>query len=225
MDDLELRVAWERHVSVDMQEFDAVLARHREPHRMYHGARHVRWVVRHALQLAARYTTTPNSTVQNARHVDIGAVTAAAFYHDAIYDPRAADNEAASARLATEVLTRSGWPPDRVDSVAAMIEATAGHDHVGSDADDGGDVSTAVLLAADLAVLAADPPGYSAYVNGVRFEYSHVLDSDWVVGRSAVLQRFIDRDHIYPAVLDLVDWEARARANITAELAALKATS
>ena len=217
--DLELRVAWQRHVAIDMPEFEAVMARHREPHRRYHGEHHIGWVVRHAQHLAAQLEA-PGVAGHGAQPIDLGAVIAAAFYHDAVYDPRASDNEAASARLASEVLVRGGWNAGRVAAVANMIQATADHRH-----GETGDLSSAVLLAADLAVLAADPAGYSAYVDGVRLEYGHVADSDWVVGRSAVLRSFIDRDHIFPAALGLHAWETRARANIATELAALNASS
>ena len=104
-----------------------------------------------------------------------------------------------------------------------MIDATAGH-HETNDGE-AVDLSTAVLLAADLAVLAADPAGYSAYVNGIRLEYAHAAETDWLTGRSAVLHNFIDRERIFPGELDLPEWEARARANIAAELAALGASS
>jgi predicted metal-dependent HD superfamily phosphohydrolase len=218
VDDLELRVAWQQHVAIDMHELEDVLARHREPHRRYHGERHVCWVVRHAQQLTASL-----AAAQQSQRVDLGAVVAAAFYHDAVYDPTANDNEAMSARLAAGVLARSGWDAARVEAVSRMIEATAGHSQT-HDLETN-DLSTAVLLAADLAVLAADPAGYSAYVNGVRFEYAHVAEPDWVSGRSAVLRSFIERQHIFPAELELHEWEARARANIAAELAALNASS
>ena len=217
--DLELRVAWQRHVAIDMHEFEAVMARHREPHRRYHGEHHIGWVVRHAQHLAAHFAA-PGVDGHVAQPIDLGAVIAAAFYHDAVYDPRASDNEATSARLASEVLVRGGWPAERVAAVANMIKATADHRDGAT-----GDLSTAVLLAADLAVLAAEPAGYSAYVNGVRFEYGHVADSDWVIGRSAVLRSFIDREHIFPAALDLHEWETGARSNIATELAALNASS
>ncbi len=227
VDDLELQVAWQQHVAIDMHEFEAVLARHREPHRRYHGEHHIGWVVRHAQRLAAQLAA-PRAGAHVGLPIDLGAVIAAAFYHDAVYDPKAGDNEAASARLASEVLVRCRWSRERVAAVAAMIAATADHreqDHVEEGEGEAGDLSTAVLLAADLAVLAADPAGYNAYVDGVRFEYGHVADSDWVTGRSAVLRSFVARDHIFPAALNLHTWEARARANIAAELGALNASS
>ncbi len=209
-DDLELGVAWQQHVSssaAGLLWFDSVLGRHREPHRHYHVVRHVRWVVRHVLELVGQCDV----------H-DVGAIVAAAFFHDAIYLPGKSDNESASAALAAEALEQLGWASDRIDRVAAMIkataiEATAIHSST--------DVDTSVLLAADLGILAADPSGYAGYLRGVRREYSAVGDDDWRTGRAGVLRSFVARDHIYEPAIGLTSWERRARANIAAELAGL----
>jgi len=203
--ELELRVAWQQYVAPDEVWFEAVLAHHREPHRRYHTVRHVRWVVRHVLDLAAA-----------APVADLGAVVAAAFFHDAVYDPTRADNETRSAGLAERALAELGWPAPRVAAVTAMVAATAGHTAHAADVD------TAVLLAADLAVLAADPASYAEYATGVRTEYAHVPDAEWRVGRAAVLRGFTERTAIYPPVLGLDSWERQARANLAAELATLE---
>jgi predicted metal-dependent HD superfamily phosphohydrolase len=129
-----------------------------------------------------------------------------------VYDPRSADNESASAALARQVLTELDQPPPTVARVSALVEATA--DHQPSSADE------AVLVDADLAVLAGDPATYEAYARGVRREYAHVDDDAWRVGRAAVLRSLLDRRRLFttePATA----WEARARANLTAELAGL----
>ena len=70
----------------------------------------------------------------------------------------------------------------RCDHVAELVLATASHDPPGADRD------TAVLLAADLGVLAAEPARYADYANAVRREYSHVDDDGWRSGRGAVLR-------------------------------------
>jgi predicted metal-dependent HD superfamily phosphohydrolase len=224
--DLELRIAWQRHVATSSRTdhvaelaeiteiadrwLDSVLGRHREPHRHYHDVRHVRWVVRHVRELAADLA---DSDVAVG---DLDAVVAAAFFHDVIYDPTASGNEAASGALAATALRELGWADEAVDHVVAMIEGTAHHrvDHATS-------TDTAVLFAADLGVLAADPAGYSDYVRNVRREYHHVHDADWVTGRAAVLRSFLERDAIYAPALGLDSWERRARANLAAELGAL----
>lgn len=226
----ELRVAWRRHVGTGRAaeaELASVLARHREPHRRYHAVGHVAWVVRHVVALAA-----------DEPHHDLDAIVAAAFYHDAVYDPRATDNEAASARLAQRRLVELGWTAARAGHVARMIEATAGH--LGEPGDghlderderdepgDGGrlpDPDTAILLDADLAVLGTDPAAYQQYATGVRAEYAHVPDADWRRGRSTVLSSLLARQCRYRTPTAAARWDRRAVANLTAELAALGAS-
>ena len=204
--DLELEVAWQRHVTADRALLDRLLARHREKHRRYHTATHVAWVIRHVDELAA---------AEPVEHLD--EVVAAAFYHDAVYEPASPANERASARLARRDLAAIGWGDDAVERVGSMIEAT---EHGASAAAPAiGD--TAILLDADLAILGADPAGYSAYVTGVRAEYRHVADDDWHTGRAAVLRSFLDRPTIYLTATGRDRWEARSRANLAAELAEL----
>lgn len=203
--DLELEVAWQRHVTADRALLDGLLARHREKHRRYHTATHVAWVIRHVDELAAE---------EPMEHLD--EVIAAAFYHDAVYEPTYPANERASARLARRDLASIGWSDDAVDRVGSMIEAT---EH-GASATEPATGDTAILLDADLAILGADPAGYSTYVAGIRAEYRHVSDDDWRAGRAEVLHRFLERPTIYLTATGRDRWEARARANLTAELAA-----
>lgn len=205
--DLELDLAWQRHVSTDRRLLDRLLARHREQHRRYHTAAHVAWVLRHVEELAS------NEPVEHLREV-----VAAAFYHDAVYEPTHPANERASARLARRDLVELGWPDDAVDRVAAMIEATA---HGESVAGPGAIGDTVILLDADLAVLGADPVAYSTYVEQVRSEYRHVDDATWRTGRSELLSGLLDRDTLFVTPTGRNRWEARARANLAAELATL----
>lgn len=205
-DDEELRAAWTAAIGsghAELAALDDVVGRHREPHRRYHGVRHVTWVVRHVHELAGECPV-----------ADLGAVTAAAFFHDAVYDPRASDNEEQSALLAARVLAELGWLDHRCAVVGRLIRSTARHE-----ADD--DADCAVLLDADLAVLGADPAAYQAYVTGVRAEYAHVDAAAWRTGRSAVLRDLLARRPLYATAPARARWEARAGANMAAELAAL----
>jgi predicted metal-dependent HD superfamily phosphohydrolase len=205
---LELEVAWQQHVGADRRLLDGVLARHREKHRRYHTAEHVAWVIRHVVELAA---------TERVEHLN--EVVAAAFYHDAVYEPTYPANERASARLARRDLTGAGWDAEAVERVAAMIEATE-HHATGVDVPEGA-VDLAVLLDADVAILAADPAGYSTYVAGVRSEYRHLDDDEWRTGRAGVLQAFLDRPAIFVTDSGRSRWEERSRANLAAELADL----
>lgn len=189
---------------------DGLLARHREGHRRYHGVRHVAAVLRAVDDLLAASAAPVD---------DPQSVQVAALFHDAVYDPRRSDNEASSAALAASALAEVGWRHDRIVEVERLVLLTAGHE-LGPDAATT-DPAGAVLLDADLGVLGATPSAYQAYVNGVRVEYAHVDDESWRAGRSAVLRNFLARDQIYATLSYRVDREARARANLTAELALL----
>jgi predicted metal-dependent HD superfamily phosphohydrolase len=222
--EVELGRVWRRLVGVDAGRagdaaLDELLARHRQPHRRYHTATHVMWVLRHIDDLAAANTP-----------VDLDAVRAAALFHDAVYDPRSPTNEHDSAVLARRVLADCGWESARVERVAALIELTAGHvapradDWADDGADTGADTGADILLDADLAILGAEPADYRAYVTGVRAEYAHVDDDAWRVGRAAVLRSFLDRPAIYRTTSMQAARERRARANLSAELADLQRT-
>jgi predicted metal-dependent HD superfamily phosphohydrolase len=198
----EIRNAWHHAVGHHHDGYlDALLVRYREPHRHYHTATHIMWVVRHLRELAA------DPSVE---------LVAAALYHDAIYDPQRSDNEALSAALAVRDLAEIGWTAASYESVATMIRATATH------LDDGGEAETALLLDADLAILGADSAAYQAYVNGIRAEYAHVDDASWREGRSAVLRHFLGRPRLFTTDSMCQAREHRARANIEAELATLR---
>lgn len=211
--EVELRRVWcraaGRRTAAGVPALEALLAHLREPHRRYHTAVHVMWVLRH-VEALLRQPSTPAVA-------DPPALRWAALYHDAIYVPTTTDNEARSAVLAVADAADIGWSADRCAMVHRLIMATAhtlpGEGQV--------DAATAVLLDADLAILGADPADYAAYVRGVRAEYSHVDDEGWRAGRAAVLRAFLAQRVLYRTVYLRAEREHRARANMAAELAAL----
>jgi len=185
---------------------DRLLTRYREPHRAYHTLAHVLRVLRDI-----------DSLLDAAIVPDGGAVRLAAWYHDAVYDPRARAgvNEAASASLARRDLEALAVPERRIGDVERLVMMTASHRPAAGAADE------AVLADADLAVLGADPPTYTAYVNGVRSEYDFLMNEEWRAGRAVVLRSFLERNPIYSTPL-MQAREPTARANLAAELASLQ---
>ena len=101
--------------------------------------------------------------------------------------------------------------------ILPLIEATA---HRG-DGDSSPNGDAGVLLDADLAILGASEERYRRYAEDVRKEYAWVPDERYRVGRSAVLRAFLDRSRIYRHPIMIEEGEARARENMTAELATL----
>jgi predicted metal-dependent HD superfamily phosphohydrolase len=226
--DTELRLAWERAVGrgpLPEELLDQVVGRYREPHRRYHTTTHLVRVLRHVGALAATDEVT-------AEAPDLGAVVVAAFFHDAVYDPPAGDNEARSAALAArrlaeladDELERTGatrWPAARRAQVARLVHATAHLEPPEPTEPTGDETERAVLLDADLAVLGSEPAEYQAYVNGVRAEYAHLTEEAWRAGRAEVLRHLLAQRRLFRTVAGRGWWERRARANLTAELATL----
>jgi predicted metal-dependent HD superfamily phosphohydrolase len=182
----------------------ALEAAYAEPHRRYHTRAHVEACL--AL-LAARTDLTPGE-----RRLLGWAI----WFHDAVYDTRADDNEARSAELARRELPALGAGPAEAEEAARLIRLTAGHE-VAS-----GDRLGAILVSIDLAILGAPPTAYDAYARAVREEYGFVPEPAWRAGRRAVLQRFLDAPVIYPDPELRAAREAQARANLARELASLR---
>ena len=182
----------------------ALLGRWSEPHRAYHDLAHLDEVL-HRIDLLAGEADRPD------------LVRLAAWFHDAVYDPRATDNEERSAEVATVALADLGLAPDAVAEVARLVRLTATH------AVAAGDRDGAVLCDADLAVLASDRLRYQSYTEGVRREYAHLDDPAFARGRADVLQRLLDRPQLFATTYGRREWEQTARANVAEETRSLLA--
>ncbi|WP_424465692.1 DUF4031 domain-containing protein [Pseudoclavibacter helvolus] len=138
-----------------------------------------------------------------------------AWFHDAVYDGVAGQDERASAALAVERLGSLGVDADLLADVERLVLATIAHDV------DAGDVAGEVLMDADLAVLARPEHGYWRYVALVRRDFAHVSEDQWRIGRSAVLRSLLETPRLFVSHAAPDDWEPRARQNLERELAAL----
>lgn len=150
-----------------------------------------------------------------ALFADPDAVEAAIWFHDAIYDSKASDNEVKSAELASARLADSTprLAEDRIRRIAVMIEATAAHKvpHF----DQPAFVSDAeMFLDMDLSILGAEEDAFEQYEAAVRQEYGWVSDEGWRTGRLAVLKSFADRPAIFYSQVFRDLYEQRARRNI-----------
>jgi predicted metal-dependent HD superfamily phosphohydrolase len=143
-------------------------------------------------------------------------VELAAWFHDVVVDPGAGDNEERSRDLAIERLGALGVAPSAVVLVGELVMATKAHEP-------GELPGAAALLDADLSILGADPPTYDAYARAIREEHAHVTDDRFRAGRAAVLEGFLARDRLFLTPGGVDRYEAAARANLTRELAALRA--
>ncbi|TPL85471.1 hypothetical protein FJ950_11960 [Mesorhizobium sp. B2-3-14] len=173
--------------------------------RHYHNLTHIEAM----LELADDYRTLLD---------DPEAVEAAIWFHDAVYDSRAKDNEAQSAALAEQKLA-GRIDAGRLSRVSAMILATATHqlplfDDVAATRD------ASLFLDMDLSILGAAPDAFDAYERAVRHEYGWVEEPMWRAGRGAVLKSFLARPHIFHTQEFRQRFEPQARRNIARSLQA-----
>jgi predicted metal-dependent HD superfamily phosphohydrolase len=178
-----------------------LLRRWSEPHRHYHNLDHLD-------QCIAGLDT------YHKLAGDAPAVEAALWFHDAIYDPRATDNEIRSAALAREVFTRANVSSSRVDRIEQLILATRTHQGDGSP-------DVALLLDLDLTILGASPDAYARYAGAIRLEYAWVPEVDYRHKRADVLRRFLTRPALFLTGPLRQLLESQARQNLTAEITLL----
>lgn len=180
----------------------ALEARWREPHRSYHGMRHL-------AECLARFDEA------RALAQDAEVVEAALWLHDAVYDARRDDNEARSAALARTMLQAHGVDASRIARVEAIILATR---HAGPSADPDAQLTCDI----DLAVLGADEARFDEYEREVRAEYAWVPMSIFRVKRAEILMRFLAAPRIFQTEWFHARLDEAARDNLSRSLEALR---
>lgn len=180
----------------------ALAERWREPHRTYHGIRHLE-------ECLARFAEA------RALAQDADVVEAALWLHDAVYDARRDDNEARSAALARAMLTAHAVDAGRIARVEAIILATR---HAGPSADP----DTQLTCDIDLAVLGADDARFDEYEREVRAEYSWVPMPIFRVKRAEILMRFLASPRIFQTEWFHSRLDDTARDNLSRSLEALR---
>ncbi|MEQ8300785.1 MAG: hypothetical protein RH945_09605 [Hyphomonas sp.] len=186
---------------------DGLKARYGEPQRHYHTWDHIGALKRHYDDLSAHW------------HRPV-PVLWALYWHDAIYDPTASDNEELSAQL-LEAEGSSVLAEDDLALAAQIIRATAKHEiPSGLDPDDENDL--ALFLDIDLSILGAPAPVFDQYEADVRAEYAFVPDEAFRAGRLRILNSFADRETIYFTKAGQNRWDQQARANLGRSIARLQ---
>jgi predicted metal-dependent HD superfamily phosphohydrolase len=177
----------------------ALLDRYSESHRAYHGVDHVAA----CLVAAAKVRKCLQSPI---------SVELALWYHDAIYEPRKADNEERSADLATSELR------DLLPSLFPTI-----HEHILATKHQASPVSpdSQYLVDIDLAILGASPEEFDAYELAVRREYRWVPEFLFRSKRREILESFLARPRIYLTESFHGELEEAARINLRRSVAQL----
>jgi len=184
--------------------FQIIKEKYSEETRFYHNLSHVK-------TLLSLYASL-NNQIQHPK-----AVKFAIWFHDAIYDTRKNDNEAESARLASEMLRKLNVNDETIELVKDLILATK--DHSGKNLT----YDAKLFLDMDLAILGMSEEIYKEYSQAIRQEYSWVSESMYRQGRKKVLKSFVGRERIYFTDELQARYEAQARKNINSEIKSLDA--
>ena len=167
-----------------------LVRRYAEPHRAYHTMQHIE-------ECLAEF--------ERARHLaaDPAAVELALWYHDAVYNPLASDNEERSAKLAIEGLTDTTFARRVEDLILATkhrVEPT--------------DPDAQLLADIDLSILGQRWERFAEYETQIRKEYAMVPEPIFKVKRAEILRSFLDRARIYSTPFFRDRLEVQARANL-----------
>lgn len=180
-----------------------VLDRWSEPHRRYHTPAHLLGV----LEALDRLLEPQDAALREA-------VLLSAWFHDAVYDGAAGDDERASAALAAELL-HGRTDGVTVQEVRRLVLLTMDHHP------EAGDRAGELLCDADLSVLGGAPEEYARYTEAIRAEYAHIPDDAFFFGRRAVLQHLMALDPLYRTARARALWESNARTNLAWETGSL----
>jgi predicted metal-dependent HD superfamily phosphohydrolase len=178
--------------------FESLAARYAEPHRAYHTLVHIE----HCL-----------GEFEEARSLarEPSAVELALWFHDAVYDPSAMDNEEKSAAWAVEVARNAGLAEALGRRVAGMIlEST--HRALPADPD------ARIFADIDLAILGQPEGVFDEYERQVRREYAWVPEPLFRANRAAILRSFLQRPALYGTDFFRGKYQNAARSNLERSL-------
>ncbi|MEZ4360551.1 MAG: hypothetical protein R3B48_10235 [Kofleriaceae bacterium] len=146
-------------------------------------------------------------------------VFTAVLFHDAVYVPGAADNEARSAALAARsIATHDELAGVDAARVQELIGWTARHGQLAvADVD----AEAARFLDCDLAILGAPQERYRSYREEIAREYAALPAQAYRAGRRRFVQALRARPRLFLSELFHAELDAAARANLAQEDAEL----
>jgi predicted metal-dependent HD superfamily phosphohydrolase len=176
-----------------------------QPHRHYHNLLHV-----------AEGLNEFDATRKLARQPL--TVELAIWFHDAVYDTHAANNEEQSAELAQKRIADAKAGGELCASVFALVMATKTHDPaLHPDAP--------LMVDIDLSILGKLEERFWVYEAQIRREYDWVPEATFATKRAEILERFLRRKRIYSTDQFFDRYEKQARRNLHASIQKLKSCS
>ncbi|MEK7642116.1 MAG: pantetheine-phosphate adenylyltransferase [Patescibacteria group bacterium] len=142
---------------------------------------------------------------------DYEVIALATWFHDAVYSPKAGNNEEVSAELACMFLERCKLNRAQLKSmqekVSDLIMSTkhTGPPHA---------LEGEIIVDLDLAILGRPAAEFDLYEAGIRKEYAHVPEGEFATKRTEILRSFLARPTIYATDFFRLRYESAARKNL-----------
>ena len=181
--------------------FSRIIAAYSEDHRYYHTFGHI------------KHCLSEFDEVKVLMDVP-DELESAIWLHDIVYDTHAPDNEEKSAEFAKGLLSETACPELKVRKIQDLILITK-HIRQPETPD------AQLIVDIDLTILGYPPEIYNVYEKNIRKEYSWVSAEDYKIGRTKVLQSFLNRPSIYNTSSFKRIYERQARENIITALGRL----
>ena len=181
------------HFSEPQKIFNKLIATYSEKQRAYHTVQHLY----ECLVLLESIRANLN---------DANAVALALWFHDAVYDPQAKDNELKSAELFEQYVAHN-LSADVVQKIKRWIVATQKHESTH-------ELDLQFLLDIDLAILAASPIRFAEYEQQIQKEYAWVDSEIYSLKRKEVLAHFYQTEPLYQTEYFQQNFEQRAKSNL-----------
>ena len=179
-------------------------AHYSEPHRFHHGWDHIYEGLIEFDEVAHLFASPALAEL-------------AWFFHDAVY--QLANEPGQSNEFLSVKLNISFCQECRLKSVPMSLIWSTKHDEKRLDKLT---PDEQLICSIDLAILGQPPLRYLAYAHGIRQEYKSVPLAVYRTERAKIMEQFLQRDQLFPAVYFADKYEAQARDNLAAEIKLLQ---
>ncbi|EXB27749.1 putative n-methyl-D-aspartate receptor NMDAR2C subunit [Acinetobacter baumannii 1437282] len=181
------------HFSEPQKIFNKLIAAYSEKQRAYHTLQH--------LYECLVLLDSIRPDLKDAYSVEL-----ALWFHDAIYDPQAKDNELKSAELFGRYMAHD-LSVEIVKKIKRWIITTQKHEATD-------ELDLQFLLDIDLAILATSPARFAEYEQQIQQEYAWVESEIYSIKRKEVLAHFYQAEPLYQTEYFQQNFEQRAKVNL-----------
>ncbi len=181
--------------------FSVLEGNYSRPERFYHTLGHIKACLKHL-----------DAIRDQARDPD--ALEMAVWFHDAVYETGARDNELQSAKLFVELANKEA-PARFVDKVRSLIMVTVHPSHPT-------DIDEKFMVDIDLSSFGLPWPQFLALGKLARKECAHMSDEEFDASELEFFEILASRPNFYYSEFFRTRYEAQARDNLARKIADLK---